>query len=129
MTENIYTSKRSFSIVERLCVIVESRMAQNLITGLILINALTLGLETAPEILGAHAKILNFLDRIILGIFTIEILIKLAHHKLSFFKNGWNTFDILIVGIALILSTGSLTVLRTLRIFRAMKLLSVVPSM
>ena len=129
MTENIYKSKRSFSIVERLCVIVESRMAQNLITGLILINALTLGLETAPDIFGAHAKILNILDRIILGIFTIEILIKLAHHKHSFFKNGWNTFDFLIVGIALIPSTGPLTVLRTLRIFRAMRLLSVVPSM
>ena len=129
MTENTYKSKRSLSNFKRLCVFVESRMAQNLITGLILINALTLGLETAPEILGAHAKKLNFLDRIILGIFTIEILIKLAHHKLSFFKNGWNTFDFLIVGIALILSTGSLTVLRTLRIFRAMKLLSVVPSM
>ena len=129
MTEKTYKSKRSFSNFKRLCVFVESRMAQNLITGLILINALTLGLETEPDILGAYAEILHILDRIILGIFTIEILIKLAHHKLSFFKNGWNTFDFLIVGIALIPSTGSLTVLRTLRIFRAMRLLSVVPSM
>ena len=72
---------------------------------------------------------MSTIDSLILTVFTIEILIKILYRRLSFFKNGWNIFDFIIIGIALIPSSGPLSVLRTLRIFRAMRLLSVVPSM
>ena len=57
--------------------------------------------------------------------FVIEILIRFFSetNKKDFFKNGWNIFDFSIIGIALIPSSGSLSVLRALRIFRAMRLL------
>ena len=72
---------------------------------------------------------MSIIDSLILAIFTIEIIIKILYRRFSFFKNGWNIFDFVIIGIALIPSSGPLSVLRTLRIFRAMRLLSVVPSM
>ena len=119
----------SIPILQRLGVIVESDLVQKIIIGLILLNALTLGLETNSVLMKEYGQQISFLDNCILSIFVIEIFIKLGYRKLSFFKDGWNIFDFIIIGIALAPATGSLSVLRTLRIFRAMRLLSVVPSM
>ncbi len=119
----------SISMLQKLGVIVESDLVQKIIIGLILLNALTLGLETNSVLMKEYGQQISFLDNCILSIFVIEIFIKLGYRKLSFFKDGWNIFDFIIIGIALAPATGSLSVLRTLRIFRAMRLLSVVPSM
>ena len=119
----------SIPMLQKLGVIVESDLVQKIIIGLILLNAVTLGLETNSVIMKEYGQQISFLDNCILSIFVIEILIKLGYRKLSFFKDGWNIFDFIIIGIALAPTTGSLSVLRTLRIFRAMRLLSVVPSM
>ena len=117
------------SLAEILGRFIEGRGAQNFITVMIVLNAITLGLETEPEIVNRFGRALGYFDKIILAIFTIEIFLKLLYRRLDFFKNGWNVFDFVIVGIALIPSSGPLSVLRTLRIFRALRLLSVVPSM
>tara|TARA_B100000676_G_C18079887_1_gene850424 strand:- start:959 stop:1771 length:813 start_codon:yes stop_codon:yes gene_type:complete len=108
---------------------VEGQKFQNVITILIVLNAIALGLETNPNIMNQFGKELHFFDNIVLAIFGVEIAIKLLHRRLDFFKRGWNIFDFIIVSFALIPSSGPLEVLRTLRIFRAMRLLSVVPSM
>jgi len=129
MPENSVYQNRSVKWIEKLGLFVESRLAQNWITALIVLNAATLGLETEKGFIQGYEKILSIIDSLILAIFTIEILIKLLYRRFSFFKNGWNIFDFVIIGIALIPSSGPLSVLRTLRIFRAMRLLSVVPSM
>jgi voltage-gated sodium channel len=57
-------------------------------------------------------------------VFVAEILVKLFAFRLAFFRNPWNVFDFLVVGVALIPSSGPLTVLRVLRILR---LVSMVP--
>ena len=108
---------------------VESRPMQNFIIVLIILNAATLGLETDAAIVERFGTELSTFDTIILAVFAFEIISKLIYRRLAFFKNGWNIFDFIIVGIALIPSSGPLSVLRTLRIFRAMRLLYVVPSM
>jgi voltage-gated sodium channel len=108
---------------------VESHGFQNIITVLIILNAAALGFETDPDIMNQFGTELVFFDHVVLLVFTIEIIIKLINRRLQFFKNGWNIFDFIIVSIALAPNSGSLSVLRTLRIFRAMRLLSVVPSM
>ena len=129
MPENSVHQNQSVKWMEKLGLFVESRLAQNWITALIVLNAVTLGLETEEDLIQGYEKILSIIDLLILAIFSVEILIKLLHRRLSFFKNGWNILDFVIVGIALIPSSGPLSVLRTLRIFRAMRLLSVIPSM
>jgi voltage-gated sodium channel len=108
---------------------VESHSFQNIITVLIVLNAAALGCETDPDIMAQFGAELILFDKLVLSVFTVEISFKLLNRRLQFFKNGWNVFDFVIVGIALIPNSGSLSVLRTLRIFRAMRLLSVVPSM
>ncbi len=60
------------------------------------------------------------LDQTALGIFIVEILMKLVVYRLSFFKNGWNVFDFVIVGAALLPTGGNLSILRALRRISAM---------
>ena len=108
---------------------VESKFVTLGITVLILINAVTLGMETDKEVSAQVGAVLNWIDRIILIIFSIEIALKFYAYRLRFFRSGWNVFDLLIVAIAWMPTNGALSVLRTLRILRVLRLISVVPQM
>lgn len=108
---------------------VESKFVTFGITVLILINAVTLGMETDKELLAQLGAVLNWIDRTILIIFSIEIALKFYAYRLRFFRSGWNVFDLLIVAIAWMPTNGALSVLRTLRILRVLRLISVVPQM
>ncbi len=108
---------------------IESKITNVFITIVILINAITLGLETSNTLVSKFGNVLTYIDKIALSIFVIELTIKLFVYRLSFFKSGWNNFDFIIVTIALIPSSGPLSILRAFRIFRALRLLSVIPSM
>lgn len=99
------------------------------ITALILINAVTLGLETMPTVTERFGSLLKIIDFIILVIFTAEIILKFYAYRWDFFKSGWNVFDLFIVTIAWMPATEGLSILRALRILRVLRLLSVVPQM
>ena len=108
---------------------IESQVVLNVITALILINAVTLGLETNPQVVEQHGGLLHTIDYIILIVFTLELLIKFYAYRLNFFRSGWNIFDLLIVVVAWVPASGPFAVLRALRILRVLRLLSVVPSL
>ncbi len=109
--------------------LVESQRFQRFIIVVIVINAITLGLETSPAAMSAAGGLLFALDRIALAIFVVEIALKLVAYRHNFFRDGWNVFDFLVVGITLAPVGEGLSVLRALRILRALRLISVVPSM
>ncbi len=108
---------------------VESRAFTAFVTAVIVVNAITLGLETSTVVLGAIGPILHFADSAALWIFTVELLLKLHVYRARFFRDGWNVFDFAIVTIAWIPAAGPLSVLRALRIMRILRLVSIVPSM
>lgn len=128
MTQKTDPSNDS-SWTQRLRLLVESSQFTTFITIVILLNAVTLGLETWPPAMEAAGGFLIAFDRIVLAIFVIEMLAKLIVYRLGFFRSGWNIFDLTIVIIALIPASGPLAVLRALRILRVLRLLSVVPQM
>ena len=107
----------------------EGQNTQVFITVLIVLNGITLGLETVPSVVQAYGNWLHVFDQTVLVIFVLEILGKLFYRNWRFFLDGWNVFDFIIIGIALVPATGGFAVLRSLRILRALRLLSVVPSM
>ena len=109
--------------------VVEAPLFTRFITAVILVNAVTLGLETDAGMMDDYGRVLHLLDKVALGIFMVEILLKIFAYRLSFFRAGWNVFDFIVVGIAIVPASGSLAVLRTLRILRVLRLVSVVPSM
>ena len=109
--------------------LIESRAVTLGITVLILINAVTLGMETDNKITAEVSNALSWIDRAILIIFSVEISVKFYAYRFRFFRSSWNIFDLLIVAIAWMPTTGALSVLRTLRILRVLRLISVVPQM
>ena len=117
------------SLRAKIAALVENRRFVFFITALILVNAVTLSLETDRDIMASYGSVLFWADRIILSLFTAEIALKLYAQRLSFFRSGWNMFDFLIVAIAWVPASGPLAVLRALRILRVLRLISVVPQM
>jgi voltage-gated sodium channel len=95
----------------------------------IIINAVTLGLETNKGIQNYAGNWLYLFDKIVVAIFTVELALKLYVQRGKFFKSGWNIFDTLIVSVAYLPVGGGFAVLRALRILRVLRLLSVVPRM
>ncbi|WP_206520289.1 ion transporter [Altererythrobacter sp. BO-6] len=109
--------------------LVESRYFERAIITIIVINAIGLGLETWPAAMARFGTLIAALDRAAIAIFVVELAIKLFVYRLAFFRNGWNVFDFVIVAVALVPASQQFSVLRALRILRALRLISVVPSM
>ncbi len=114
---------------EQVANFVESPRIQRVIMALIVLNAVTLGLETSPTVMAHAGDLLHAIDRAVLAVFVVEIAAKLIGRGFGFFKSGWNVFDFIVVSIALVPAAGPFTVLRALRILRVLRLLSVVPKM
>lgn len=95
----------------------------------ILVNAVILGLETLPSVMALAGPVILAIDKLCLGFFVIELVLRLYALGLRFFRSGWNVFDFVIVAISLIPTAGGLSVLRALRILRVLRVVSVVPSL
>jgi voltage-gated sodium channel len=108
--------------------VVESRWFHNFIITVILINGVVLGIETAKGLSATTMNTLKWIDQLCLFIFVIELSMKFLVYRLSFFKQGWNIFDFLIVAVALVPATGELSILRAFRIFRVLRLVTTVDS-
>ncbi len=113
----------------RLQLFIENRYVQRTITALILINAVTLGLETSASAMAAAGDLLRTLDRLVIAVFVIELSIKLVALGARFPRDPWNIFDFVVVAISLFPAAEGFTVLRALRVLRVLRLVSVVPSM
>ena len=107
--------------------LLESERFGRIITAIILLNAVTLGLETSQEVMARFGGVITLIDNLCLAVFVAEILAKLFVYRLKFFRGGWNIFDFVIVGIALIPAAQGLSVLRALRILRVLRVISVAP--
>ena len=113
----------------RLAAWVEGPRVQRVVTALIVINAVTLGLETSAQVMAQAGPLVRTLDAAILTVFVVEILLRIAARGPAFFRDPWSVFDFVVVGIALVPASGPFSVLRALRVLRVLRLLSVVPSM
>jgi voltage-gated sodium channel len=115
--------------VQALKSLIESRRFEAVITALIVVNAITLGLETSERAMAAFGPLLKTLDQAILGVFVAELLARFVVYRQNFFRDPWRIFDLVVVGIALVPATAGLSVLRALRILRVLRLVSMVPSL
>lgn len=113
--------------------VVEARWFEPWMIGLILFNAVLIGLETSPDIVAAYGTWLHLGNDLILGIFIIEAVLKLAAVAPRFslyFGSGWNLFDFSIVVLSLVPATGEFAlVARLVRVLRVLRLVSTVPQL
>lgn len=111
----------------KLAEFLDQSWVRNGIIAVILVNAVVLGLETVPPVMERFGTLIVLIDRLCLTIFVAEILAKLVAHGLRFFRSGWNVFDFVIVGVALVPGSQSMSVLRALRILRVLRVISAAP--
>lgn len=114
---------------ERVRAVIEDPRFERAITALILVNAVTLGLETSPALQAHLGGWLQVIDRTVLGVFVAELLARFFVFRGRFFHDPWRVFDLAVVGIALVPATGAFSVLRALRVMRVLRLVSLAPSM
>ena len=115
--------------LDRLRQIVTSPRTERFILALIILNAITLGLETSAWVMDRIGPMLLVLDKVVLAIFVIEVVARIAVHRLAFFKDPWSLFDFAVVAIALVPAAGPFSVLRALRILRVLRMITIVPSL
>ena len=106
-----------------------SPLFQRAVVALILLNAVTLGLETSGTVMERWGGALDLIDTALLWVFTAELALRVYAFRGRFFRDPWGLFDLVVVGIAWLPATGALSVLRALRILRVLRLVSVVPSL
>ncbi|MFO0837180.1 MAG: ion transporter [Phycisphaerae bacterium] len=110
-----------------------SAVFQDSIIGVIILNAVILGLETSPRITRAAGDWLIALYWMIQAAFTLEIVIRMMAHwpkPAAFFRSGWNVFDFVVVAVAFVPASGGFaTIGRLLRLLRVTRLVSVFPQL
>jgi len=114
---------------EKTKTLVDSTKFQNFIIALIIINGITMGLETSKDIVSSIGGFLGLFDMFVITVFTIEIILRIYVHRISFFKDPWSIFDFTIVAISLVPASSGFEIFRILRVLRLFRLITVVPQM
>jgi len=113
--------------------IADSGRFQMVIAGVIVFNALVLGLETYDGLNDQYGGLLTALNDACLAIFVAEITIRIAAYgrrPQDFFKEGWNVFDFLVIGAVFVPGLReNATLLRVIRLLRVVRLVSVLPDL
>lgn len=91
------------------------------IMGAILADAIVLGLMTSDFMNMYFDRGLFLLDRLFMGIFIVEMFLKIYANGKNFFKSGWNIFDLTIVAVSSVPAASAFIVFRTFRLFRLLK--------
>ncbi|MCC6889501.1 MAG: ion transporter [Hyphomicrobiales bacterium] len=96
---------------------------------LIIVNAITLGLQTSRTVMADFGPALELFDDIIVGFFVIEVAARIIVHRAAFFRDPWSVFDFIVIAISLVPASQTFSVLRALRILRALRLITAVPTL
>ena len=116
-------------MLDRLRKFVEDPRTDRFVMALIVVNAITLGIETSQTVMDRWGWLLNAIDRAVLAVFVAELAARLIVQRAAFFKDGWNIFDFVVVAIALAPATEAFSVLRALRVLRLLRIITAVPTL
>lgn len=120
--------------MQRTCArIVASAWFDFLIFGVIIANAVVLGLDTYDSIRRDAGGLLHTLNDVFLGVFVVELAIRIGAYgrrPQDFFKSGWNVFDFVVIGAAFLpgLRENS-TLLRLVRLARVLRVIRLLPEL
>lgn len=111
--------------------IVAHRAFKGAVLGAILLGAVLVGLETVPAIHEQFGDVLWSIDRVVLAVFVLEVLLKIAsegRRPWRYFADPWNVFDFAVTAICLLpLDAKFAQVLRLGRVARSLRLITALP--
>lgn len=120
-------------VAARCRTIADSQRFQAFIFGVIVFNAVVLGLDTYDALRDDYGGLLTVLNDACLGIFVVELAIRISAYgrrPQDFFKEGWNVFDFIVIGAAFVPGLRqNATLLRLVRLLRVVRLVSVLPEL
>jgi voltage-gated sodium channel len=112
--------------------VADSGVFQGFILAVIVLNAITLGIQTY-DISDGLQSALSTLDEVFLGIFVVEIAIRITAfggRPQDFFRDGWNVFDFVVIGAAFLPGLReNATLLRIVRLLRVVRIVTVLPDL
>jgi len=118
-------------VVARCAQIANSFRFQAFIFGVIVLNAVILGLSTYDSIDEDVGSELVVINEICVGIFVIELVIRIVAYgrrPQDFFRDGWNVFDFVVITAAFVPGVReSTTLLRLARLLRVVRIVTVLP--
>ena len=117
------------SLQQRVRNLVESGVFQSAILALIIVNAVILGAETFPGLMETAGPALHLADQLILNVFIVEVCLRIFAWRGDYFRQGWNLFDLIIVGVSVLAATSGLAALRAFRVLRVLRVITVIPRM
>jgi voltage-gated sodium channel len=96
----------------------------------IVANAAILGYDAHYGPNNPYNALIEQWNMYFLYIFTAELVLEFfAQGPRKYFSNGWNWFDVLVVGVSYVAVNPAISALRTLRVVRVFRLISAVPQM
>lgn len=114
---------------DKLLLLVDGQPFNNVIIGIIVLNSIVIGLQTSDAVVQSIGPVLDALDTVFLAIFVVELMMRIVSYGTTFVKRPWSVFDFIVVGVALTPGAEAFSVVRALRILRALRLISQVPTM
>lgn len=103
------------------------------VLAVILVNAVLVGLETSRSLATAYGALFSAANAVVLGLFISELAVRWAAHGFRlplFLRDGWNLFDVVVVGLSLVPGVGAFTtVARIARVLRVTRLVSISPKL
>ena len=122
---------KDFPRLQPLARIVDSNAFQMVISAVIILNAIVLGLETYVAEDSPTFTLLMRLNDAFYLVFLAELITRMVSYfprPLNFFRSGWNIFDFVVIGAALIPAVrAQAEVIRLLRLARIARLLRFLP--
>ncbi len=114
---------------DKLLLLVDGQPFNNAIIGIIVLNSIVIGMQTSETIVASFGPVLDTLDTVFLTIFVVELVMRIFSYGTGFIRRPWSVFDFIVVGVALTPGAEAFSVVRALRILRALRLISQVPTM
>lgn len=109
-----------------------NKLFEAFVISVIIFSAVVIGVKTY-DIPPALSQVIHVLDWLITAIFLVEICIRFIGdtNKRRFFTKGWNIFDTLIVLVSIIpIDNSELAIIgRLVRIFRVLRMVSIIPEL
>lgn len=109
--------------------VVDHPVSQRLVVLVLLLNAVTLGLETSEQVKAVYGPAIDQINDIIPWIFVLEVGSRFFARGKRFFRETWNIFDAIIIGVSFLPSGSAFSAVRALRILRVLHVISLVPRM
>ncbi|KAG9393235.1 Cation Channel Sperm Associated 3 CatSper3 [Carpediemonas membranifera] len=118
-----------------------SRIFSSFVLGVVMLNILTISLETSSYLTIHYGAWFDMMDAIYLAIYTVEFLLKIGATPIAYWKSGFNLFDFFVLIISYVqfaievFYSGSLSnvtyirLIRAARAFRALRTVSFIPSL